>query len=78
MKNKTFVEVARTIFYDEKKKKNKPSSVDGVLRLVDLFHQYERTYDLYSMPSEYFIKNLLSKHPEFDKFKKGFLNKTFI
>jgi len=42
---------------------------DGLQRLIKLYSQYERGFDLYSMPSNYFIDNYLVKHQEFDRFK---------
>ena len=77
VKNENFIKVAKTVFYDKKNQKLKKRNKEGGLRLINLYKQYERTYDLYSMPSEKILKNLISKHKEFKMFKKGFINKDF-
>ena len=77
MKNKNFIEVVKTILYDKRKKKIKRGFKDGILRLIDLFKQYERSYDLYSMPAKDILEKLIVKHKEFNKFKTGLFNKTF-
>lgn len=66
MKNINFIEVSRRLFYDEKKKKLKKGIAESILRLITLFKQYERTYDLYSMPADKILENLIRKHKEFD------------
>ena len=80
MKNKNFIEVSNKLFYDEKNAEIKrgSNSHDGILRLVSLFKQYERAYDLYSMPAEMILKRLLSKHKELKKFKhnRGLLSRV--
>lgn len=67
MKNINFIQVAKTLFYDKKNKKIKTGIKQDFLRLVALFKQYERNYDLYSMPADRILKNLISKHSEFNK-----------
>ena len=68
MKNENFIRVCKDFFYDEKNNKIKRGVEGSLLRLITLFKQYERTYDLYSMPSNKIMKNLISKHEEFNKF----------
>ena len=41
----------------------------GFLRLITLFYQYERSYDLYSMPSKEIFDKLIDPLNDFDKFK---------
>lgn len=69
MKNINFIEVSEKFFYDKRKNKPKRGAQAGVLRLIDLFKQYERTYDLYSMPADKIMSVLMSKHEEFNKFR---------
>ena len=77
MKNKNFIEVSKKIFYDDENREIKRGSTNAIKRLIDLFKQYERTYDLYSMPSKMILEKLISKHKEFDKFESGSLSKSF-
>ena len=80
VQNENFIKVSRKLFYDEKNEKIKKggNSKDIILRLVSLFRQYERAYDLYSMPAEMILKKLLSKHAELKKFKhkQGLLSRV--
>ncbi len=69
MKNKNFIQASRILFYDDKENKIKRGVEEATLRLIDLFKQYERTYDLYSMPADKILDNLISKHEEFNTFK---------
>ena len=71
MKNINFIKVVRNLFYDDKIKRfKKGTGIDrGMDRLVELYNQYERSFDMYSMPSEYFIDHILKKkHRELKKF----------
>lgn len=77
MKNGHFIEVSKKIFYDGKSRKIKRGSTNAIERLIDLFKQYERAYDLYSMPSEMILERLINKYKEFDKFKPRSLSKSF-
>ena len=77
MKNENFIRVSKRIFYDEKNNILKPKISQYFLRLIALFMQYERTYDLYSMPVDRILNDLINKHPEFDRFKSGFFTKRW-
>ena len=71
MKNEQFIRVCRHLFYKENEKKLKKDISKSIIRLIDLFKQYERTFDLYSMPAKIILQRLISKHKEFDVFRKG-------
>ncbi len=77
MRNENFINVSKRLFYDEKKNILKPKISQYFLRLIALFKQYERTYDLYSMPANRILNDLINKHPEFDRFKSGFFTKRW-
>lgn len=68
--NKNFLNVVRKLFYD--KKNNSFRKGEGVKkaikRLIQLYRQYERSFDLYHMSSEEFINLLSKKHKEFKPF----------
>ncbi len=66
MKNQSFIQVSRKLFYDDKNKKIKRGIQNDLRRLIALFKQYERAYDLYSMPAEKILKNLITRHQEFE------------
>ncbi len=68
MKNENFIQASRSLFYDEENKKIKTGIEDDFLRLIALLKQYERTYDLYSMPAERILKNLIARHDQFHKY----------
>ena len=69
IKNCHFIEVAHELFYDENTKSiKKQTSKQIVLRLIKIWKQYERGFDMYRMPSQEIINKLLVKHNEFAKF----------
>ena len=69
MKNINFINVARKLFYDDKKKQLKKGRKNGMDRLVELYNQYERGFDMYRMPSDHFINKIIRiKHKELRKF----------
>ena len=69
MKNINFINVAKRLFYDNKKKQFKRGREDGMDRLIELYNQYERGFDMYRMPSDYFINKIIRrKHKELRKF----------
>ena len=70
VKNHNFIRVARELFYDEKEQsiKRRSTSGDGIGRLIKLYKQYERGFDMYRMPSEVVIDELLKRHKEFARF----------
>ena len=69
-KNHNFIRVARKLFYDEKEQviKKGGASMNGIRRLIKLYGQYERSFDMYRMPSEVVIDKLLKRHKEFVRF----------
>ena len=69
-KNPEFMKVARQFFYNENTKSLKKNIgiKESVIRLIKVWRQYERSFDMYRMPSEKIISNLLIKHDEFGKF----------
>jgi len=69
MRNEHFIQVIKVLFYDGDHQKIKAGIKYPIRRLVALWQQYERTYDLYSMPAEKILKNLISKHKEFARYK---------
>ena len=73
-KNLEFMKVARQFFYDENTKllKKDISIRKSIERLIKVWRQYERSFDMYHMPSEQIINKLLSKHDEF----RDFINKN--
>ena len=77
IKNENFIRVSRRLFYDEKKKILTKGITDYFLRFIALFKQYERTYDLYSMPDDRILNDLINKHPEFNRFKSGLFTKRW-
>ena len=68
MKNPTFLEVARKLFYDEDIKSFKKRIGKDVPRLIKIWKQYERGFDMYRMPSQEILNKLLVKHSEFKEF----------
>ena len=68
MKNLKFLEVARKLFYDENTKFLKKKVGKDIQRLIQIWKQYERGFDMYRMPSQEIINKLLVKHSEFNKF----------
>lgn len=68
--NHNFIRVARRLFYDENEQAVKKGSASdsGIIRLVKLYKQYERSFDMYLMPSEVVIDKLLRRHKEFARF----------
>ena len=62
MRNRQFIKVCKQLFCKEGKI---VGSVDLLKRLITLFNQYDRTYDMYGMPSEKIISDLLTRHSEF-------------
>ncbi len=69
IRNPGFIETAQSFFYDERKKslkKNLPLG-DSIQRLIKVWKQYERSFDMYRMPSGAAIKKLLAEHEEFQK-----------
>ena len=69
-KNPHFMEVARQFFYDENTKslrKNIGGITELIRRLIKVWRQYERSFDMYRMPSKEIINKLLTKHDEFGK-----------
>ncbi len=65
------MKVARRFFYDENTKSLKKdigSIKESIIRLIKVWKQYERSFDMYRMPSEEIINKLLIKHNEFRKF----------
>ena len=77
-KNPTFLKVARRLFYDETTKsvKRRVGATKAIIRLIKVWKQYERSFDMYRMPSETAVRKLLVKHDEFAKFIHG-SNKVF-
>lgn len=69
IKNHEFIKTARKLFYNEKEKSLKKNVSYGIKRLIKIWKQYERSFDMYRMPSEHFFK-LLNRHPEFHQFIK--------
>ena len=69
-KNLHFMQTAKVLFYDEKSKnfKKEFNVKEDVSRLMKVWKQYERSFDMYRMPSEEIINKLLRKHDEFLKF----------
>ena len=70
MKNHIFIDVAYQLFYNQETKSFKKSTSDSIRRLIKLWKQYERGFDMYRMPSREVINKLLSKHEEFKLFIK--------
>ena len=70
VKNINFMKVARELFYDSKMKKIKPvrGKRKGILRLIKIYKQYERGFDMYHMPSDKMIEIIKERHREFDIF----------
>ena len=68
IKNPGFMTVARQFFYDEKTKSLRPGVTNITQRLIKVWKQYERSFDMYRMPSDLIINKLLSKHDEFRPF----------
>ena len=68
IKNLEFIKVARYFFYDEKNKSLKSEATGIIQRLIKVWKQYERSFDMYRMPSNLIIKKLLAKHDEFQPF----------
>ncbi len=68
IKNPEFMKVARQFFYDEKTKSIKDGVTDIIQRLIKVWKQYERSFDMYRMPAEDIIKKLLKQHDEFQLF----------
>ena len=68
MKNPTFLKVARKLFYDEDIKSFKKRIGKDVPRLIKVWKQYERSFDMYRMPSQEILNKLLIKHSEFKEF----------
>ena len=66
-KNPEFMKVARKFFYNENTKSLK-KNIGIIIRLIKVWRQYERSFDMYRMPSEEIINKLLIKHHEFGKF----------
>ena len=64
VKNPKFIKIARMLFYDETSQTVKRGITDKVNRLIMIWKQYERSFDMYNMP-EANIKNLLSHYEEF-------------
>ena len=69
VKNHEFIKTARKLFYNEQKKSLKRKVPDGIKRLIKIWKQYERSFDMYRMPSQHFLK-LLNQHEEFLPFIK--------
>ncbi len=67
-KNPHFMEVARSFFYHEQTKSLKKDITDPIQRLIKIWKQYERSFDMYRMPSQAIIQKLLVKHDEFKQF----------
>jgi len=68
-KNPRFIAVLKSFFYDQKTKSIKKENLtESITRLIQVWRQYERGFDLYNMPSDLIIKKLLIKHEEFAKF----------
>lgn len=72
VRNINFIKVARKLFYDSKRERIKPVRVmkKSILRLIKVYKQYERGFDMYHMPSDKMIEIILKKHKEFDIFLK--------
>ena len=68
VKNPTFIKVARQFFYNEKTKTLKKDITNPIQRLIKVWKQYERSFDMYRMPSKEVINRLLIKHDEFGIF----------
>ena len=68
MRNRHFIEIIKEFFYDSRNKKLETGHIDYTLRLIALFKQYARTYDLYSMPKDMILDQLIKKHKEFERF----------
>ena len=67
-KNLKFMRVAKQLFYDKETKSIKKNITDPIQRLIKVWKQYERSFDMYRMPGETVINKLLVKHEEFSKF----------
>ena len=61
MKNKNFILVSKKLIFDAKKEKLKTGHDKLIARLIHLWQQYERTFDLYSMPYKQIIKLINKK-----------------
>jgi len=72
LRNENFIRASKNLFFDEGEKKIKTGIQDDFLRLIALWQQYERTYDLYSMPAERILQNLIGKHDEFASYISTF------
>ncbi len=70
-KNLEFMRVAKRLFYDESKKSIKRNATGAIQRLIKVWKQYERSFDMYRMPSQTVIDKLLKKHDELNKFIRG-------
>ena len=55
MKNLMFNEVAYKLFYDENTKSLKKGIGKDIRRLIKIWKQYERGFDMYRMPSQEII-----------------------
>ena len=71
LKNPTFIKVARRFFYNETTKTLKKDITNPIKRLIKVWKQYERSFDMYRMPSKEVIDKLLSKYDEFGVFIHG-------
>ena len=71
-KNQIFMEIASRVFYDRNRKSIRQGIdiTDAITRLIQVWKQYERSFDMYRMPSKEVIEKLLSRHDEFGQFIK--------
>ena len=69
-KNLCFIQIAKMLFYDEETKgfKKNFNVKEHMSRLIKVWKQYERSFDMYRMPSEEIVNKLLRKHDEFLQF----------
>ena len=67
-KNLEFLKVAKQLFYNKNTKSIKKNISEPTQRLIKIWKQYERSFDMYRMPANTIINKLLVKHKEFNKF----------
>ena len=67
-KNLEFLKVAKQLFYNKNTKSIKKNISEPTQRLIKVWKQYERSFDMYRMPANTIINKLLVKHKEFNKF----------
>ena len=71
-RNIKFIETIKTLFFDGSERRISGSQ-EKLIRLIKVWQQYDRSFDLYHISSEDFI-NLLRKTPRHQQYFSSFLN----